>query len=110
MVPQLATSLRRRNKDFLTGIADLLLSFTAAFEHIPPHRRLNLFSHLCTTLGPEDALPAILALLIDRYPSMTEQQKFVSELLSKFDAVVALQVAYNRTFLLNIRMTNGPRL
>lgn len=92
IVPQLATSLRSKHKDFITGVADLLLSFTAAFEHIPQHRRLKLFSELARTLGPGDSLCAIIALLIDRYPTESAQRKFVPELLLNFEPVIVLEV------------------
>ncbi|KAF2727089.1 U3 small nucleolar RNA-associated protein 10 [Polyplosphaeria fusca] len=90
IVPQLATSLRKKKKDFLQGVSDLLLSFTAAFEHIPQHRRLKLFVELAQTLGPEDSLSAIIALLVDRYPGNTTQQKFLPELLLQFEPLVTL--------------------
>ncbi|OCL06827.1 hypothetical protein AOQ84DRAFT_69825 [Glonium stellatum] len=93
VVPQLADSLRKRNKDFIIGMADLLLSFTAAFEHIPLHRRLGLFGQLAKTLGPEDSLFAIISLLVDRYPSVTGVQQFVSDLLGMFDPMVAVQAS-----------------
>ncbi|KAF2641789.1 U3 small nucleolar RNA-associated protein 10 [Massarina eburnea CBS 473.64] len=91
VVPQLASSLRAKQKNFLSGVADLLLSFTAAFEHIPQHRRLKLFAELARTLGPEDAASAILALLVDRYPNSKGQQRFSVELLLVFDPIVTLQ-------------------
>ncbi|KAF2265231.1 hypothetical protein CC78DRAFT_515720 [Lojkania enalia] len=91
VVPQLAISLKTRNKNFLSGVADLLLSFTAAFEHIPPHRRLKLFRELAQTLGPGDSLFAILSLLIDRYPTSTSQRKFIPTLLFQFEPMVTLQ-------------------
>ena len=75
-------------------MADLLLSFTAAFEHIPLHRRLGLFGQLAKTLGPEDSLFAIIALLVDRYPSVAGVQRFVSDLLAMFDPMVAAQVIF----------------
>jgi U3 small nucleolar RNA-associated protein 10 len=90
VVPQLAASLRARSKNFLTGVADLLLSFTAAFEHIPQHRRLKLFSELAQTLGPTDSLSAIIALLFDRYPTGTAQRKFAIDLLLVFDPAITL--------------------
>ncbi|OCK74942.1 hypothetical protein K432DRAFT_386511 [Lepidopterella palustris CBS 459.81] len=93
VVPQLAASLRRRNRNFVMGVADLLLSFTAAFEHIPLHRRLGLFSQLAKTLGPEDSLFAVIALLVDRYPSERGSQKFCSELIALFDPLVTVQTA-----------------
>ncbi|KAM3422575.1 U3 small nucleolar RNA-associated protein 10 [Cercospora zeina] len=68
IVPPLAASLKKKGRDLLTGSAELLLSFTAAFEHIPLHRRAGLFHNLVQTLGPEESLFAIMAMLIERYP------------------------------------------
>ncbi|KAF2828264.1 hypothetical protein CC86DRAFT_320947 [Ophiobolus disseminans] len=90
VVPQLAASLRSKHKNFLTGVSDLLLSFTAAFEHIPLHRRLKLFSELARTLGPEDSLSAIVALLADRYHNGKTQRRFSTELLLVFEPVHTL--------------------
>jgi U3 small nucleolar RNA-associated protein 10 len=87
VVPQLAASLRAKHKNFLTGVSDLLLSFTAAFEHIPLHRRLKLFSELARTLGPEDSLSAIVALLADRYHNSKTQRRFCTDLLLVFDPI-----------------------
>ena len=87
VVPQLAASLRAKHKNFLTGVSDLLLSFTAAFEHIPLHRRLKLFSELARTLGPEDSLSAVIALLADRYHNSKTQRRFSTELLLVFDPI-----------------------
>jgi U3 small nucleolar RNA-associated protein 10 len=90
VVPQLAASLRAKHKNFLTGVSDLLLSFTAAFEHIPLHRRLKLFSELARTLGPEDSLSAIIALLADRYHNNKTARRFSTDLLLIFDPVHTL--------------------
>ncbi|KAH8728106.1 U3 small nucleolar RNA-associated protein 10 [Phaeosphaeriaceae sp. PMI808] len=90
VVPQLAASLRSKHKTFITGVSDLLLSFIAAFEHIPLHRRLKLFSELARTLGPEDSLSAIVALLADRYHNGKTHRKFSAELLMVFDPVHTL--------------------
>ncbi|KAF1829487.1 hypothetical protein BDW02DRAFT_147274 [Decorospora gaudefroyi] len=91
VVPQLAASLRAKHKDFITGVSDLLLSFTAAFEHIPLHRRMKLFAELGRTLGPEDSLSALVALLADRYHSK-EQRRFCADLLLHFDPIQTLNV------------------
>lgn len=91
MIPPLAASLRAKYKNFLTGVADLLLSFTAAFEHIPPHRRLKIFSELARTLGPVDSLSVIIALLVDRYSNSKTQSRFSTDLLLAFDPIVALE-------------------
>lgn len=84
VVPPLASSLRKKNKDLLTGSAELLLSFTAAFEHIPLHRRLRLFTHLVTALGPRDSLAAIVAMLFERYPSDRRVPTFAADLMGSF--------------------------
>lgn len=91
VVPQLASSLRSKHRNFLIGVADLLLSFTAAFEHIPLHRRLKLFSELARTLGPNDSLPAIVALLVDRYPNSKVQRRFSTDLLTSFEPLTSLE-------------------
>jgi U3 small nucleolar RNA-associated protein 10 len=90
VVPQLAASLRSKHKNFLAGVSDLLLSFTAAFEHIPLHRRLKLFSELARTLGPQDSLSAIISLLADRYHNGKTQRRFSTELLLVFDPIHTL--------------------
>ncbi|KAF2497168.1 hypothetical protein BU16DRAFT_508085 [Lophium mytilinum] len=97
VVPQLAASLRDRNKNFIIGVADLLLSFTAAFEHIPLHRRPEIFDRLLQTLGAEDSLYAVMALLLDKYPTKTdsrssiESRSFVSHLLRTFEPTLILK-------------------
>lgn len=91
VVPQLASSLRSKHRNFLIGVADLLLSFTAAFEHIPSHRRLKLFSELARTLGPNDSLPAIIALLTDRYPNNKVQRRFSTDLIVSFEPLTVLE-------------------
>lgn len=93
VVPQLAASLRAKHKNFLTGVSDLLLSFTAAFEHIPSHRRLKLFSELARTLGPEDSLSAIIALLADRHQNNKSHRRFSTDLLLVFDPIHTLDVS-----------------
>ncbi|KAL4953852.1 hypothetical protein BDW69DRAFT_164310 [Aspergillus filifer] len=67
VVPALIQSLRHQKRDVVSGTSELLLSFTAAFEHIPSHRRLRLFHALITKLGTEEFLFAVLAMLANRY-------------------------------------------
>ncbi|KAI2795239.1 U3 small nucleolar RNA-associated protein 10 [Penicillium oxalicum] len=67
VVPALIQSLRNQKRDIVSGTSELLLSFTAAFEHIPSHRRLRLFHALITKLGTQDFLFAVLAMLANRY-------------------------------------------
>ena len=67
VVPALIQSLRNQKRDIVSGTSELLLSFTAAFEHIPSHRRLRLFHALISKLGAQDFLFAVLAMLANRY-------------------------------------------
>lgn len=90
IIPPLAASLKKRGKDLISGAAELLLSFTAAFEHIPLHRRAGLFRHLVTTLGAEESLFAIAAMLIERYPAEANQSQFVAGLMDQFPVKVQL--------------------
>lgn len=93
VVPPLAASLKKRGKDLITGASELLLSFTAAFEHIPLHRRPGLFEHLVQTLGPSESLYALMAMLVVRYPLDQGLQVFLQDLMSKFAVTVQLSAA-----------------
>ncbi|USW50140.1 Putative U3 small nucleolar RNA-associated protein [Septoria linicola] len=84
IIPPLAASLKKKGRDLITGSAELLLSFTAAFEHIPLHRRAGLFQNLVQTLGADESLFAIVAMLIERYPEDTSVLPFISELIDQF--------------------------
>lgn len=91
IVPPLAVSLKKKGKDLASGAAELLLSFTAAFEHIPLHRRAGLFKHLVQTLGPKESLFAVIAMLIERYPQDVHAVPFAEDLLNAFPVQVQLQ-------------------
>ncbi|KAI7653685.1 hypothetical protein KC319_g10448, partial [Hortaea werneckii] len=91
IVPPLAASLKKKGKDLASGAAELLLSFTAAFEHIPLHRRAGLFKHLVQTLGPKESLFAVIAMLIERYPQDVHTVPFAEDLLNAFPVQVQLQ-------------------
>lgn len=80
IVPPLAASLRKKGRDVVSGTAELLLSFTAAFEHMPLHRRQGTFQHLVRTLGPDDVLFAVIAMLVERYPSDNGLPTFIRDL------------------------------
>ncbi|KXT04550.1 hypothetical protein AC578_8723 [Pseudocercospora eumusae] len=84
IIPPLAASLKKRGKDLISGAAELLLSFTAAFEHIPLHRRAGLFHNLVETLGAKESLFAIVAMLVERYPEDPTALSFVSSLMERF--------------------------
>ena len=92
VIPPLVVSLRKSSHRILNGVVDLLLSFVAAFEHMPQHRRLGLFKQVMTALGPEDCLFAVLVMLVDRYPVDDRAREFLTEFLDQFDASVQLLV------------------
>lgn len=93
VVPPLIASLRKKNEDLIVGSAELLLSFTAAFEHIPLHRRLGLFSHLVNALGPQESLPAIIAMLFEKYPTDTRVPGFSADLMNSFSPLIQVTAA-----------------
>ncbi|KAL5326753.1 hypothetical protein ACEPPN_004442 [Leptodophora sp. 'Broadleaf-Isolate-01'] len=93
VIPPLISSLRKEKGNPVTGAAELLLSFIAAYEHVPPHRRKGLFSSLVQTLGAEDFLFALLAMLVDKYGVTDSIRSFVSELTGSFGVEVQLQSA-----------------
>ncbi|GAM90762.1 hypothetical protein ANO11243_088070 [Dothideomycetidae sp. 11243] len=91
VIPPLVSSLRKKNQDLVTGAAELLLSFIAAFEHMPMHRRLQLFKQLILALGPDEALSAVIAMLFERYPSDRRVPGFCAELSTQFEPSVQLK-------------------
>ena len=64
VIPALATN---GSSSLANEIEFLLTSFVAAFQHIPRHRRVNLFISLSKTLGYETSLHVILFLMGQQY-------------------------------------------
>ena len=83
VIPRLVHSLKKRNDNPLMGVSELLLSFVAAYEHIPAQRRLGLFSSLADKLGADDFLFALLVLLKDKYPGSKRVTEFAVELANQ---------------------------
>lgn len=90
VVPALIQSLRNQKRDIVSGTSELLLSFTAAFEHIPSHRRLRLFHALITKLGTQDFLFAVLAMLANRYSTDKDVLTLMTGVASDTTPVVEL--------------------
>lgn len=86
--------MKKHKRDALSGSSELLLSFVAAYEHIPWHRRYPLFESLVDKLGPEDFLFALLGLLADRYAAKKDVQDFALGLAARFSAKVQLVVRH----------------
>lgn len=93
VIPQLVQSLHQRKEDLITGTSELLFSFVAAFEHIPPQRQLDLFKSLANKLGPDDFLFALLILLLDKYPDDQVIVQFAANLAGSYDASIQLRVS-----------------
>ncbi|KAI9738135.1 MAG: snoRNA-binding rRNA-processing protein utp10 [Claussenomyces sp. TS43310] len=93
VIPPLIASLRKEKGNPVTGAAELLLSFVAAYEHVPIHRRKGLFISLTQTLGPEDFLFALLAMLADKYGATNDIKTFAVDLLSSFGVDIQIPTA-----------------
>ncbi|KAF1811785.1 hypothetical protein P152DRAFT_474507 [Eremomyces bilateralis CBS 781.70] len=100
IVPPLVISLQRSNVGIVQGASSLLHSFTAAFEHIPLHRRLDLFQNLALNLGPAESLHAIIAMLAEKYPQDETVYSFCSSLLARVGPYQALETIGRYTKLL----------
>lgn len=85
VVPVLVQSLRNQKRDVVAGTSELLLSFTAAFEHIPSHRRQRLFQALVTKLGAKDFLFAVLAMLANLHGLEKNVSVLMTYLASNLD-------------------------
>jgi U3 small nucleolar RNA-associated protein 10 len=91
VVPPLIASLRQGKKNPIAGASEILVSFTTAYEHIPSHRRKNLFSALVETLGPAEFLYALIGMLVDRYGPSDALLHFILDLLNGFTVEVQLE-------------------
>jgi U3 small nucleolar RNA-associated protein 10 len=91
VIPPLISSLRKGKNNIVSGAAELLFSFVAAFEHVPSHRRKGLFTSLVQTLGSEDFLFAILAMLVNKYGASENIKNFSIDLASSFSVETQLQ-------------------
>ena len=92
VIPRLVQSLRKRKDGPLVGISELLLSYVAAYEHIPTQRRLDLFISLVNKVGPSENLFALIAILLDKYPSDKSVMQFAIDLSSRYSVQTRLQV------------------
>lgn len=61
--------------DMQDEIDFLLFSFTAAFSHIPRHRRVKLYGTLVKTIGVEDSFSRFMWLLGEKYSEVTVKRK-----------------------------------
>ncbi|KAM0334127.1 hypothetical protein ACHAQA_001147 [Verticillium albo-atrum] len=90
VVPPLMESLKKGKRNPIAGATELLVSFVTAYEHIPSHRKQDLFVSLVDTLGPEEFLFALLAMLVDKYGAGPSMASFAADLLAVYNAEVQL--------------------
>lgn len=92
VIPRIMDSLRKRGKDPMSGVSELLLSFVAAFEHVPLDRRLTLFRSLVEMIGVDEFLFALLLLLHNKFLHSREALQFSIDLLNCYGVESQLQV------------------
>ncbi|KAL8707208.1 MAG: hypothetical protein Q9225_007801, partial [Loekoesia sp. 1 TL-2023] len=91
VIPRIMDSLRKRHKNTMAGVSELLLSFAAAFEHIPRDRRLTLFRSLVEMIGVDEFLFALLILLHNKLPYNKGVLQFSVDLLDCYEAETQFQ-------------------
>ncbi|KAL1842736.1 hypothetical protein VTJ49DRAFT_4374 [Mycothermus thermophilus] len=91
VVPPLIDTFRKRGRNVVSSTKDLLASFVTAYEHVPSHRKHDVFLSLVQNLGPEDFLFAVLAMFVDRYAATDNMVAFTTRLMSSFSVEIQLQ-------------------
>ena len=91
-LPPLITKLNQRNEDVVIGISEIILSFTASFQHIPLQRRRGIFFKLINALGTKNSLFVIIIALLDRFPNNEDVRSFVITLIRSRDPSIGLKV------------------
>ncbi|KKA28520.1 hypothetical protein TD95_004600 [Thielaviopsis punctulata] len=91
VVPPLLDSFRRGKRNPVSSAAELLLSFTASYSHVPAHRRQRLFATLVDTLGAREFLFAVAAMLVQREAASASIIGFVGDLARKYSVAVQLE-------------------
>ncbi|KAH6624856.1 hypothetical protein B0J18DRAFT_397920 [Chaetomium sp. MPI-SDFR-AT-0129] len=91
VIPPLIDTFRKRGRNVVASTKDLLASFVTAYEHIPSHRKHDLFISLVQNLGAEDFLFSILAMFVDRYAATDNMISFTTQMMSSFSVEIQLQ-------------------
>ncbi|CAK7218578.1 snoRNA-binding rRNA-processing protein utp10 [Sporothrix bragantina] len=91
VIPPLIDTFKKGKRNIVASASDLLSSFVIAYEHIPSHRKHDLFISLIDNLGPNDFLFAIVAMFADRYGTADSTCAFLTELIGSFPVETQLQ-------------------
>lgn len=90
VVPPLIDTFRKGRRNIVASASELLSSFVVAYEHIPSHRKHELFISLTENLGSEDFLFALVAMFVDKYGTSDDILSFSSELMGSFSVETQL--------------------
>ena len=91
VIPPLIDTFRKSRRSLVSSASELLSSFVVAYEHIPSHRKRDIFVSLIENLGPTEFLFAVLAMFVDRYGTTDNITAFLAEIVNKFPVEVQLQ-------------------
>ncbi|KAL8737733.1 MAG: hypothetical protein Q9181_001390 [Wetmoreana brouardii] len=91
VIPRVMDSLRKRHKEPLAGVSELLFSFAAAFEHVPSQRRLALYQSMMDLVGVDDYLFALVILLHRKLPNNKSVLQFSTDLLDCYQVETQFQ-------------------
>ena len=91
IIPKLLSKLKEKPRDTFAGTCELLLNFTAAFEHIPPQRRIPLFASLLGKIGAPDYLFALLVILSDKFTPSRMILTFAVQMCNRYNVVTNLK-------------------
>ena len=80
------------NQPVLNLVRAVLQVFVDAYPHIPTHRRITLFVHLVTVIGPKQYLYLLVILLIlsDQKDKTTKLRAFARSLLANFELEIQI--------------------
>lgn len=90
ILSRLANTLRQEPEGAFSSISEILLSFAAAFEDIPPQRRVNIYATLLEKVGTLEYLFALLVILSDKFPTNRKVSQFSVQISSRYDALTQL--------------------
>jgi U3 small nucleolar RNA-associated protein 10 len=90
VIPPLIATFKKTKKNVVASASGLLSSFIVAYEHIPTHRKHDLFVMLLESLGPTDFLFAMVAMFADKYGPGDRTTSFLSDIVGAFPVGVQL--------------------
>jgi U3 small nucleolar RNA-associated protein 10 len=91
VVPPLVDTFRKSRRNIVASAVDLLSSFVIAYEHIPSHRKHELFLSLVNNLGADEFLFALLAMFVDKYDTPVPLVAFLAGIMESFAVEIQLQ-------------------